>query len=109
MAVTVRIEPSAHRALTEIARAKRLSLTETLSRAVEMYRREVFLEGLAADFAAFREDESAWAQEEADRAAWDATLADGLEAEPTRVDARRRAPRAQAPRPRPIRAKARRA
>src|SRR5262249_11872291 len=43
MAETVRIDPAAHATLTEIARAKHIPLTEALSRAVEAYRRQVFL------------------------------------------------------------------
>jgi hypothetical protein len=81
MAETVRIDPAAHLALAEIARAKHLSLTEALSRAVELYRREVFLEGVASDFAALRADADTWADEQAERSAWDATNADGLDRE----------------------------
>ena len=81
MAETIRIEPAAHAALAEIARAKHLSLVEALSRAVEAYRREVFLEGLAEDYAALRKDEKHWAAEQAERKAWDRTNMDGLENE----------------------------
>jgi len=78
MAETVRIDPSAHVALTEIATAKHISLTEALSRAVERYRREVFLEDVSADFAALRANHGAWNEEMAERDAWDATDTDGL-------------------------------
>jgi hypothetical protein len=81
MAETVRIEPAAHLALVEIAREKHVSLTEALSLAVELYRREVFLEGVAADFASLQADAGAWAEEEAERRVWDASNADGLEHE----------------------------
>lgn len=86
MAATVRVDPAAHAALSEIARTKHLSLTEALSRAVEAYRREVFLEGLASDFAALRSDPKAWGEEMAERAAWEMTTADGLEEEPVHID-----------------------
>ena len=76
MAETVRIDPKAHAILREIASATDLSLTEVLSRAVEEYRRKVFLEGLAKDFAALRSDRESWSEELAQRQAWDATLAD---------------------------------
>jgi hypothetical protein len=76
MVETVRIDPAAHIALAEIARAKHVSLTEALSRAVALYRREVFLEGVASDFAALRADAGAWAEEQSERSAWDATIAD---------------------------------
>lgn len=81
MAETVRIDPAAHIALAEIARAKHVSLTEALSRAVELYRREVFLEGVASDFVALRADAGAWSEEQAARSAWDATNDDGPERE----------------------------
>ena len=55
MSATVRIEARAHAALSAIARAKQLSLTEALSRAIEAYRREVFVADLSSDFAALRE------------------------------------------------------
>jgi hypothetical protein len=79
MAETVRIDPEAHAALSEIARAKHLSLTDALSQAVEAYRREVFLQAMAAGFAALRDDPKAWAEEEAERSVWETTNADGLE------------------------------
>jgi len=79
MAETVRIEPVAHAALSSIARSKSLSLTEALSRAVESYRREVFLEAMVSGFEELRADPEAWAGEQAERAAWDATMGDGLD------------------------------
>jgi hypothetical protein len=78
MAETVRIDPAAHAALAEIARANHLSLTEALSRAIEAYRRDEFFTGLANDFIALRADAAQWAQEKADREAWDVTNTDGL-------------------------------
>lgn len=81
MAETIRIDPAAHTALTEIARAKHISLVEALSQAVELYRREVFLEGVANDYAALRAHPRAWKEERAEREAWDATDQDGLEDE----------------------------
>ncbi len=54
-------------------------MTELLDRAIEAYRRHLFLEGLNADFAALRNDPVVWADEQAERAEWDATLADGLD------------------------------
>ena len=44
----------------------------------EERRRQEFLENLAADFAALRQDEAAWAEELAERSEWEVTLADGL-------------------------------
>jgi hypothetical protein len=78
MAETVRIDAASHAALAEIAKAKHIPLTEALARAVEKYRREVFLEGLAGDFVALRADERAWNEERDERAVWETTNRDGL-------------------------------
>jgi hypothetical protein len=79
MAATVRIEQATHRALAEVARAKGITLQSALTCAVEAYRRQVFLEGLADDFARLRADRRAWTEEQQERAAWDQTLKDGAD------------------------------
>ena len=76
MAETVRIDPAAHSALAEIAKAKHIPMTEALTRAVEMYRRAVFLEAMTAGYAALTADQ--WAEENAERDVWETTSADGL-------------------------------
>ena len=81
MPQTIRIGPEAHSILTEIARETHTTLTEALSRAVTAYRREVFMQGLAGDFAALGADHEQWADEQAERLAWEETNADGLENE----------------------------
>jgi hypothetical protein len=55
------------------------SMTEILDRAIELYRKQRFLEGLNADFAALRKNKAAWNEELAERRSWDVTLADGAE------------------------------
>ncbi len=50
-----------------------------LDKAVEAYRRRLFLTELHNAYVALRDDPEAWAQVENDRSAWDATLNDGLE------------------------------
>lgn len=82
MAETVRIEPGAHAALAEIARAKHITLTQALTHAVEALRREVFLERLNAGYARLRSEPTAWKDEEKERALWELSVADGLEGEP---------------------------
>ena len=81
MAETVRIDPAAHTALAEIAKAKAIPLSEALRRAVELLRREVFFEQMNAGYAALRADSEEWAEEEREAAAWDATSEDGLDDE----------------------------
>ena len=108
MAATIRVAPAAHAALSEIARTKCLSLTETLSRAVAAYHREVFLEGVTHDFEALRRDPAAWAEEISERTAWDSAADDGLRGEPAHPDARASASRAAATSAKPARRRARR-
>ncbi len=50
-----------------------------LDRAIELYRRQRFLEESNRAFAALRANSKRWKSEQAEREAWDATLADGLE------------------------------
>lgn len=81
MSATVRIAPAAHAALTAIARMKHVTLTEALSQSIEIYRRELMLQALDADYAALRADPKTWARELTEREPWESTSADGLEDE----------------------------
>lgn len=76
---TVRISEAAQRILSELAEQTGLPEAELLEKALDDYRRRVFFEGLAADFAALKADPEAWAEELAERKLWDATLMDGLD------------------------------
>ena len=49
-----------------------------LEKAIEVYRRQRFLEAVNTAYAALRQDQSAWAAVERERAEWDVTLEDGL-------------------------------
>jgi predicted transcriptional regulator len=77
--LTVRISRSTHAALRALADETDESMTEVLDKAIEFYRRQHFLAGLNADFAALRQDKAAWEDELAERESWNPTLADGLE------------------------------
>jgi hypothetical protein len=79
MAETVRIAPEAYEDLSEIAKTLNVPLTEALSRVLHDSRRELFLRGVAADYAALTSEERA--EEDAELRAWDSTLSDGLENE----------------------------
>ena len=79
--VTVRIKKDTHRSLRELATHSGRTLPEVLEEAVETLRRQSFLEGLAGDFEALRNDPEAWQDELEERAAWDGTLRDDLERE----------------------------
>jgi hypothetical protein len=76
---TVRIHPSSHAKLKELAEQSGDSMTDVLAKAIDAYHRQAFLEGLNRDFAALRSDRQAWRDELAERESWDVTIADGLE------------------------------
>jgi hypothetical protein len=50
-----------------------------LGKAIEQYRRRIFLEAANASYAALRADPQAWAEELAERRALEGTLMDGLD------------------------------
>lgn len=75
---TVRLQASTHRALKELSGHTGESMSEVLTKAIEEYRRKLFLAGLSNDFAALRADPQAWREELAERRAWEATLSDDL-------------------------------
>ena len=79
--MTVRVHENTHRSLKEIARQTGEAMADILAEALELYRRQLFLRGLAEDFAALRADSAAWDEELRERRAWDATLGDDLEAD----------------------------
>jgi len=76
--LTVRISDTSRNVLRELAAQKGASMQTLLDKAIEAYRRQLFLEEINKAYAALREDPKAWSQVEKDRAAWDATLKDGL-------------------------------
>lgn len=78
-APSVPISEASHKSLCELAAKTGQSLQAVLDRAVEEYRRKVFLDELNAGYAALRADSQAWAEELTERKLWDATLMDGLD------------------------------
>ncbi len=75
---TVRISERSHGTLRNLARTEGASMLTLLDEAVEMLRRQRFLEHLNAAYAALRVDPKAWSEIAAERDPWDATLMDGL-------------------------------
>ncbi len=65
--------------LRKLAREERAPMQSILERALENYRRERFLRGANADFAALKKNTKAWKQEIAERELWEKTLRDGLD------------------------------
>ncbi len=76
---TVRVHETTHRSLKEMARETGEAMADILAEALQQYRRQRFLKGLAEDFAALRSDSAAWDDELRERQVWDATLSDDLE------------------------------
>ena len=74
---TIRISETSRRILKEISQRDKRPMQTVLEQAIEAYRRQTFLAGLNADFAALRENEPEWQAEKTERTAWDITMADG--------------------------------
>jgi hypothetical protein len=53
-------------------------MSAVLDKVLEYYRREKFLRGANADFAALKRDPKVWDEELAERTLWEQTLVDGL-------------------------------
>jgi hypothetical protein len=77
--MTIEIGERAHRLLEEIAAQQGASTSHILEVAIETYRRKCFLDGLASDFRALRDDPEAWREELEERRLWETTLLDGLQ------------------------------
>jgi predicted DNA-binding protein len=76
---TVRISGKTHELLRAIANQTGEPMAEVLARAIESYRREVFMENFNAAYTALRADSKKWQQVQEERAVWDGVLSDGLE------------------------------
>ena len=75
---TVRIDPRAHIMLRRIAEQSKESMQSTLTKAIELYRRQIFLKRANLAFAAMRKDPKAWQEELKEREEWDSTLLDDV-------------------------------
>ncbi|HZS05085.1 MAG TPA: toxin-antitoxin system protein [Blastocatellia bacterium] len=75
----VSISESAHQLLSQLAEMEKISKEAVLDRALENYRRQVFLKQANAAFEALRADSGAWQEELEERELWNNTLADGAE------------------------------
>lgn len=75
---TVRINPRSHIILRRIAEQSKESMQSTLTKAIELYRRQTFLKRANLVFAAMRKDPKAWQEELKERAEWDSTLLDDV-------------------------------
>ncbi len=78
-APTVPISEASHRILKSLADQTGQTIMDVLDKAVEAYRRKLFLDNVNAGYAELRADPQAWAEHQAEQKAWDATLMDGLD------------------------------
>ncbi len=79
MAVQVRVNESTHSAISSLAKELGESMQTVVDKAIERYKREIFLEHLNEDFRRFRENEKDWNAELEERRLWDNTMLDGVE------------------------------
>lgn len=73
------VSESTRKKLAALARETGQPPELILDQAVEEYRRKLFFQGLAADYAALKADPAAWEEELAERKVWEGTLMDGLD------------------------------
>jgi hypothetical protein len=78
---SIAISPIAHANLIQLAETVGEPVQAVLDKAIEEYRRQIFLRQLSQDFAELRKDPVLWQEELAERQAWDVTLMDGVDDE----------------------------
>ncbi|MCC6444524.1 MAG: toxin-antitoxin system protein [Armatimonadetes bacterium] len=75
----VRVSRESHSILKKLTGRTGESMQAILDKAIEVYRRQLFLEETHAAYALLKEDTAVWASVQAERELWDATLSDGLD------------------------------
>ncbi len=79
MATQLRVNETTHNVVKNLAREFGESMQSIVEKAVERYKRELFLESLNQDFRRLREDKAAWKIELEERRLWENTSLDGSE------------------------------
>jgi aspartate oxidase len=79
MPATMRISQSSWKSLKAISDCAGESMQAILDKAIEIYRRQWFLEQANKAFAALKENPDAWRDETEERTLWDVAIIDGLE------------------------------
>lgn len=75
---TVRINPKAYIMLQRLAKQSGEPMQSILAKAIELYRREAFLQKANQAFAELRKNPKAWQEELKERQDWDITLSDDI-------------------------------
>jgi hypothetical protein len=76
--LTIDISETTHKTLLQLAQSSGDDLVTIMDRAVENYRRHIFLVQADQAFATLKKNEELWQEEIAERQAWDVTIADGV-------------------------------
>jgi hypothetical protein len=76
--LTIHLSQFAHETLIELAETSGETMQAVLDKAIENYRRCIFLERANQAFIALRQDDALWAGELEERELWDQTVADGV-------------------------------
>ena len=95
--VTVRVTEDTRALLRWLSEIEGRSMQAVLRSALEVYRRQRFLDEVNAGYAELRRDRGSWEDWTSERDLWDRTLADGLVAEPKGRFGAKRAPRKKRP------------
>jgi hypothetical protein len=77
--LTVSINERAYGALLTIVANSGETIPDVLDRAIENYRRSLFLEQANKAFTTLRQNQTLWQEETVERQLWDQTLDDGIE------------------------------
>jgi len=86
LSTTVRISEASRKVLGELATREGQPMQTVLEKAIELYRRQRFLEEVNVAFEKLHQDPEAWGGLLQERAQWEATLAEGLEPGETWTD-----------------------
>lgn len=86
---TIRLPVATRELVREIAAEENSSQQEVLRRAVDLYRRQRFLQEVNVAYASLREDQAEWDAFRSETVEWDATLRDGARELPRRPVRRR--------------------
>ena len=82
MSTTVRVSEETRRRAAALAKATGRQLQQVIEQAVAAYERELFWRGLTEGYDALAEDESAWAELQAERDIEARSLGDDLRGDP---------------------------
>jgi len=75
---TVRIDDESHAILQEISKQEKEPMQRIVRKAVENYKRDLFLRKCNEAYSTLKSDTGAWKEELGEREAWDVTISDGL-------------------------------